>query len=183
MAGGILGVLATTLPWATVSGGGFAVALSGSEVTGGLGQALALALIAGAVAQFLLRRGAKIAMAVVLALLGVFMVVLALAGRNVDPGMARAELRAVSLAEPVVTGHLLGPLLYACAGVVAVAGAFLGARAVTAATRFDRSPQRQRSTWERLDDGTDPTVDDVDTGGINAGEPTQWGSTDREDDS
>ncbi len=156
---GILALIATSMPWATVSGGGFSMALSGTDVTGGLGQALALTLLAGAFARLLLRRRARIAMSAVVGLLGVALIALAIGGRGVDPAMARSQLRAVSLADPSITSHPFGPVLFGVAGLVALAGAVLGARTAPARTRFERSDHQDLTAWEQFDKGLDPTAD------------------------
>lgn len=180
---GVLGLIAASLSWATVAGGGFEVRLSGADVTGGLGQALAATTLAGAVAQLLLRGRARLAMGVIVALLGVAMVIVAVAGRTVDSDVVRAQLRTVSLSEPTVTVNLLGPVLFGLAGALAATGALLTAWGQGRPARFERKPVGELSAWEQIDRGMDPTVADSGVASIGDSDGRQWTPTDRKGES
>lgn len=164
LAGALIALVAANLPWAVVSGGGRDVPLSGADVTGGLAQALALTLLAGWGAVSLLRGRARAVFALVLALAGLGAVAVAVTGRAVSEEAARAALRTVSLADPVLAEQWWMPALYGLGGALAVVGGVLTARAAarssrTGAARFDRSVREDGSDWERLDAGDDPTLD------------------------
>lgn len=178
---GVLGLISINLSWAKVSGGGFDLDVSGVDVTAGLGQALALTLLAGWLVLLVLRRWGRVVMSALIGLVGVAMMALAAFGHGVDAETARTRLRTVSLAEPVVTIVWWAPALFGLAGAIAVAGAVLGARGVPGRRRFERTPGPEASPWDRLDAGEDPTAGASD-GGVPPGDGTEWAQAEGEDD-
>lgn len=178
---GVLALVSINLTWVRVSGGGFALDVSGADVTAGLGQALALTLLAGWLVLLALRSWGRVIMSALIGLIGLAMIALAAFGHGLDVETARMRLRTVSLADPVVTIVWWAPALFGLAGAIAVVGAVLGARGVPGRRRFERAPDPEASPWDRLDAGEDPT-----TGAADAGVPpddgTQWAQAEGEDD-
>lgn len=109
------------------------------------------------------------------------MIALAVLGHDVDAETARAELRTVSLAEPLVTVQWWAPALFGVAGALAVAGAALLARTGPAPRSFERSAGTDPTAWEQLDAGDDPTTAGADDGGASDAEETQWAQAEGED--
>jgi uncharacterized membrane protein (TIGR02234 family) len=178
---GILALVSINLTWARVSGGGFDVDVSGVEVTAGLGQALALTLLAGWLVLLVLRRWGRAIMSALIGLIGVAMVALAILGHDIDDATARARLRTVSLADPVVTIVWWAPALFGLAGAIAVAGAALGTRGVSGSRRFERTPGPEATAWDQLDAGEDPTTGAF-GGGVTPDDGTEWDQAEGEDD-
>lgn len=175
---GLLAVIASAQPWWRAAGAesansGESVSFSGTEATGGLSQALALVVLAGALLSLVLATRGRRVLAVLLAVAGLGVVVLG--GLRLPPSdiAVRTRFRQVSLVEQFVLDATAWPWSYALAGIGVMVGAALlwifSPRWPTGGRRFERSsrsdpPSRAAAaadpaeTWRTLDAGLDPTV-------------------------
>lgn len=171
-----LGFVASAQPWWRASGDGAAVSFNGSDVTGGLCQALAAVALAGVLLVLVLRvRGRRI-LGVALALTGIGMIVTGAWVSAPDADTVRSRVRQVSLTDQFALDATAWPWVYTVAGLLVLAGAvflWLGAPGWSArVARFDRTtsgrPERPAPTdlaedparaWKDLDAGRDPTTE------------------------
>lgn len=186
LVGAGLGFVASAQPWWRATGDGAAVTFSGSDVTGGLCQALAAVALAGVLLVLVLRvRGRRI-LSVALALTGVGMIVTGALQSAPDADTVRSRVRQVSLTDQFALSTTAWPWVYATAGLLVLTGAVLlwwGApRWVARVSRFERTTPAAADlsddparAWKDLDAGLDPTTDpDVRPSGQRATmEPTQ----------
>lgn len=175
--------MASSQPWWRASGDGAAVTFSGSDVTGGLCQALAAVALAGVLLVLVLKARGRRILAGALALTGVGMLVTGAWVSAPDADTVRSRVRQVSLTDQFALDASAWPWVYAAAGLVVLAGAvllWLGAPRWSArVSRFERTPAARTDgaeppldlgddparAWKDLDAGLDPTSDpDVRTG-------------------
>ncbi len=153
-------------PWALVRAGQAEVAVTGTEVTGGLIQALAIAVLAGWLLGLTLRRKGRRIVGGVVSVLGlaVAAVSLLLAAPSVE--LARERLRTVSLAADFSVASTWWPQACAASGLIIAVGGLLTTRGRSGAGRFERGAAKvERTTWDRIDAGEDPTLGgDLDAG-------------------
>lgn len=163
-------------PWWRASGDGAAVTFSGSDVTGGLGQALAAVTLAGVLLVLVLRARGRRVLAVALAATGLGMVTTGAWVSAPAADTVRDRVRQVSLTDQFELSVTAWPWVYVAAGVLVLTGAVLlwwGApRWAARVARFDRSTtpgapaaapanlsEDPARVWKDLDAGLDPTVD------------------------
>jgi len=185
LAGAGLGFVASAQPWWRASGDGAAVSFSGSDVTGGLCQALAAVALAGVLLVLVLRARGRRILAVALALTGLGMVISGALQSAPDADTVRSRVRQVSLTDQFALTTTAWPWVYVVAGLLVLAGAVLlwiGAprwtarvsrferatagnaadattgNATTGATTVDLADDPARA-WKDLDAGLDPTTD------------------------
>lgn len=185
LVGAGLGFVAAARPWWRASGDGADVAFSGSDVTGGLAQALAAVTLAATLLVLVLRTRGRRALALAVAATGLGMVATGVLQTAPDASAVRDRVRQISLTDQFALVGTGWPLGYAVAGLVVALGAVLlwwGApRWVARVTRFERdagagspgagaaktSPADLNDdparVWKELDAGRDPTLADGDT--------------------
>jgi len=171
-----LGFVASAQPWWRATGNGASVAFSGSDVTGGLCQALAAVTLAGVLLSLVLKVRGRRVLAVLLAATGLGMIVTGSRVSAPDADSVRNRVRQSSLTDQFALSATWWPWVYLVAGALVLLGAVLlwwGApRWASRAARFDRSgPDAGRATdldatldddparvWKDLDAGLDPTA-------------------------
>ncbi|HEY5848165.1 MAG TPA: Trp biosynthesis-associated membrane protein [Microlunatus sp.] len=189
-AAGLLALVASAQPWWRAVGdgaesAGATVAFSGSDVTGGLSQALAVVVLAGVLLTLVLAATGRRVVAILLGLTGAAGAVLGALGQQPSEAAVRSRFRQVSLVEQFSLSGTAWPWIYAAAGVLVAAGAVLlwrGApRWPQRGQRFQRpgepsiptaaptaGPEAQTAmadpslVWRALDAGQDPTVEPED---------------------
>lgn len=176
--GAALAVIASNLTWVTVSGGGQTVAVSGADVSDSLTQALSFTAVAAWLLLLVVRQWGRWILAGVLAALGIAMIAVAVFRHSLSDEQARLALRAVSLADASTTSSIIGPTLFAAAGIILAASAVMIAVATAKKRQSANSAPRQRSAWEQLDAGLDPT-----NGSADEQHQEQWPEHGRKDES
>jgi uncharacterized membrane protein (TIGR02234 family) len=170
LAGGALALIASAQPWWRALGDGAAMKVTGSQATGGLSQALAIAALAATLLMLALRsRGRR----VVAALLLVVSAGTALTGGfwlQPRPNAVPAQLGHGGIFDDLGLTPTAWPWIYALAGVVIAAGAVV--TMISAATwpngsdRFQKEPDKVQASedpaelWKAMDAGVDPTTED-----------------------
>lgn len=149
--------------WYRTAGHGF----TGTEITDGAGEALALAALAGVAVTLLLGVWGRRVVGVLVAVLGLGVLLVSAARRTPTP----AQLEQVLGVRDTPGSPTAWPWLCVAAGaVVAVVGASFVTRAHrwrSPSDRFERTPARSPSAvsssldaWKALDAGADPTAFD-----------------------
>lgn len=146
--GAVLALVSGSRAWWRAAGTGVSVAFTGTETTGGLAQALALVVLAGALLALVLRSRGRRVLGVLLVLTGVGVVVLGLTRPRPASGTVRSRVLEVSLADQFALVGTPWPFLYGAAGLLVVAAAVLmtltAARWPSRAARFERPDVRQQ---------------------------------------
>lgn len=168
--GAVLALVAGSRAWWRAAGSGVSVVFTGTEASGGLAQALALVVLAGALLGLVLRSRGRRVLGVLLVLTAAGVVVLGLTRPRPAPGTVRSRVLEVSLADQFALVGTAWPYVYAAAGLLILAAA--GLMALTAprwpsrAARFERpvagtadSADEPAVVWRLLDAGVDPTAD------------------------
>ncbi len=177
LAGGLLGVVASAQPWWRAAGAGTRVAFKGTEATGGLSQALAVVVLAGALLVLVLRVRGRRVVAGLLAVVAAGVVLVGALRLRPTADAVRTKVREVSLIDQYALSSTAWPYVYALAGLGMLLGAvllWLGAPQWTVRPdRFDRigtevgvsAENDPAGVWTALDAGFDPTADpsDADT--------------------
>lgn len=168
-----VGFVASSQPWWRASGDGAAVSFTGSDVTGGLGQALAAVALAGVLLVLVLKTRGRRVLAVLLALTGLGLIAAGVLQTAPDAETVRNRVRQVSLTDQFALTTTPWPWVSAAAGLIVLGGAVLlwcGSPGWTVrASRFERPtpgspPVRDLAedparVWKELDGGLDPTED------------------------
>lgn len=175
--GAVLALVAGSRAWWRASGTGVDVGFTGTETTGGLAQALALVVLAGALLGLVLRARGRRVLGVLLALAGAGAVAVGLTRPRPASGTVQSRVLEVSLADQFALVGTPWPYVYAAAGAAVVAAAVLmtatAARWPSRAARFERPGQEGQAgstpatrsddpatLWRSLDRGVDPTLDE-----------------------
>lgn len=171
-----LGFAASAQPWWRATGSGASVTFSGSDVTGGLCQALAAVTLAGVLLILVLKARGRRVLAVLIGVTALGMVVTGGRVSAPEADSVRSRVRQLSLTDQFALSATWWPWVYLAAGVLVAAGAVLlwwGApRWGSRVARFDRSAgDASRSAdpgaaldddparvWKDLDAGLDPTA-------------------------
>jgi uncharacterized membrane protein (TIGR02234 family) len=187
-----VGFLACAQPWWRTSGDAAAATFSGSDATGGLGQALAAVTLAGTLLVLVLRSRGRRVLALLLAATGLGMIVAGARQSAPAADSVRSRVRQVSLTDRFALDVTGWPWAYATAGLLVLTGAALlwwGApRWADRGARFDRagsaSPGRAADlnedpgrAWKDLDAGLDPTFDPAERSGDPDVRPASEGDT------
>jgi hypothetical protein len=169
VAGVALSFLAGSQPWWRAEAGGVEATFSGTESTGGITQALAFVVAAGALLLLTMSVRGRQVVAALLALVGVSMAVLGLIRGRPSAEAVRQQVRTVSLADQFSLSATAWPWIYVVAGVAVVLAAILTLLGSGSwpprATRFERgtpmkSPgEHPAEAWQAMDAGLDPTAD------------------------
>jgi uncharacterized membrane protein (TIGR02234 family) len=189
--GAVLALVAGSRAWWRAAGAGVSVTFTGTESTGGLAQALALVVLAGALLGLVLRSRGRRVLGVLLVLTGAGVVVLGLTRPRPASGTVRSRVLEVSLADQFALAGTAWPYVFGVAGLLVVGAA--GVMALTAprwpsrAARFERPGAGQLPgqvapsapdgvaddgrrdddpavLWRLLDAGVDPTAPDEQAG-------------------
>ena len=188
-AAGVLALISSAQPWWRAVGdgaesAGATVAFSGSDVTGGLSQALAVVVLAGVLLILVLAATGRRVVAILLGLTGAAGAALGGLGQQPSDAVVRSRFRQVSLVEQFSLSGTAWPWIYAAAGVLVVAGAVLLWRGAPhwpqRGQRFQRPGAGEQSVpeaipetgspagavmadpsqvWRALDAGQDPTLE------------------------
>lgn len=172
--GGLLALVASAQPWWRATGNATDIALRGTEVTGGLSQALGVVALAGVLLALSLQARGRRVLAGLLGLTGLGMVVVGGLRLRPSADVVRTRVRHVTLADQFALDGTAWPEVYAVAGVLVLAGSALLAvgagRWPRRTPRFDRTTPAAASpvpvdlnadparAWQTLDAGGDPTV-------------------------
>jgi len=178
--GAVLALVAGSRAWWRAAGTGVSVAFPGTEATGGLAQALALVVLAGALLGLVLRGRGRRVLGVLLVLAGVGILVLGASRPRPASGAVRTRVLEVSLADQFALVGTAWPYVYAAAGLLVLAAAAVmtltAPRWPSRASRFerpavgapgegqpvaavaDRRDDDPAALWRLLDAGVDPTV-------------------------
>ena len=169
LAGAALSFLAGSQPWWRAEADGLEATFSGTQSTGGVSQALAFVVAAGALLLLTMSVRGRQVVAALLALVGVSMAVLGLIRGRPSAEAVRQQVRTVSLADQFSLSATAWPWIYALAGVAVVLAAMitlLGSASWPRRTpRFERgtpmkSPgEHPAEAWQAMDAGLDPTAD------------------------
>jgi uncharacterized membrane protein (TIGR02234 family) len=169
--GGVMALIASAQPWWGATGEGVAVTFTGTQVTAGLSQALAIVALAGTVLMLVLRSGGR---RVVGALLLLVALGIALAGGlRLQPSAdaVRSQVREVSLVDAFRLNTTAWPWIFAFAGFVIAVGAAVtmitAGRWPARSNRFQpqlgqaapASSEDSAELWKAMDAGADPTTD------------------------
>ncbi|SDE21804.1 Trp biosynthesis-associated membrane protein [Auraticoccus monumenti] len=166
VASGLL-LVSASQAWVAVTASGAATSLSGTDVTGGLSQALAVVPPLGLLLALTLRARGRQLVGVLLVLVGLGAVLLGLRPPAPSPTQVEAALSAVSLAEDWQTSVTSWPRVFALAGALLVVAAVVVVRRAprwpSRASRYEVGDPPVRSddpadAWRALDRGEDPTV-------------------------
>ncbi|HEY0237256.1 MAG TPA: Trp biosynthesis-associated membrane protein [Friedmanniella sp.] len=179
--GAVLALVAGSRAWWRAAGTGVSVTFSGTESSGGLAQALALVVLAGALLGLVLRSRGRRVLGILLVLTGSGVVVLGLMRSRPASGTVRTRVLEVSLADQFALTGTPWPYVYAVAGLLVVAAAAVMAltapRWPSRAGRFERpvavepgqplaattgpnlpGDEDPAALWRLLDAGVDPTA-------------------------
>lgn len=179
--GAVLALVAASRAWWRAAGTGVSVSFPGTEATGGLAQALALVVLAGALLGLVVRSRGRRVLGVLLALAGAGVVVLGVLRPRPSSSTVQSRVLQVSLADQFALVGTPWPYVYAAAGALVLAAAVLmtatAARWPTRAARFERSPGAAAAVdpddpatlWRSLDAGVDPTTEGDAAGGSSDG--------------
>lgn len=163
-----LGLVAGSQPWWRADAAGVDASFSGTESTGGISQALALVVAAGALLLLTLSVRGRQVVAALLALVGCGMAVLGVLRVRPSAEAVRDQIRTISLAEELSLSTTAWPWVYAAAGAVVVLAALITVlrsdRWPGRTTRFERATSSSAGedpagAWQAMDAGLDPTAD------------------------
>ncbi|MGI3781584.1 MAG: Trp biosynthesis-associated membrane protein [Janthinobacterium lividum] len=162
--GAVLALVSGSRAWWRAAGTGVSVAFTGTETTGGLAQALALVVLAGALLGLVLRSRGRRVLGVLLVLAGAGVLVLGLTRPRPAAGTVQSRVLEVSLADQFALLGTAWPYAYAAAGLVVLAAAGLmaltAARWPSRAARFERPPAGQPARSEQpVPSGADADAD------------------------
>ena len=172
LTGGGLAVVAAAQPWWRAVGEGVSTTFSGTEVTAGLSQALAVVVLAGTLLMLVLRARGRRVVGVLLGLVGAGIAVAGLLRQAPSADAVRNQVREVSLVDQFALQATAWAWVYAAAGFITAVGAVLTVASArswpTRPDRFNRAdaPVRPVSAnddpmdvWKALDAGLDPTTE------------------------
>jgi len=173
--GGILGLISSAQPWWRASGEGVLVKFTGTQVTGGLSQALAIVALAGTLLMLVLQARGRRVIGAVLLLVGLGFVLTGTLRLQPSADAVRSQVREVSLVDAFQLSVTAWPWIFALSGVVIVTGAVVTMITAThwpaRSERFQAGQVAGRPTnsddpaelWKAMDAGADPTAHDHDT--------------------
>ena len=167
--GAALGMVAGSQPWWRAEAAGLDASFSGTESTGGISQALAFVVAAGALLLLTLSVRGRQVIAALLALVGCSMAVLGVLRVRPSAEAVRDQIRTISLADQFSLSATAWPWVYAAAGAVVVLAALItilrSDRWPRRTTRFERATavssagEHPAEAWQAIDAGLDPTAD------------------------
>ena len=162
MVGAALGPVAGSQPWWRAEAAGLDASFGGTESTGGISQALAFVVAAGALLLLTRSVRGRQVIAALLALVGCSMAVLGVLRVRPSAEAVRDQIRTISLADQFSLSPTAWPWIYAAAGAVVVLAALITVlrsdRWPRRTTRFERAtavgsadehPQKRGKRWTR----------------------------------
>ena len=123
--GGILGLISSAQPWWRASGEGVLVKFTGTQVTGGLSQALAIVALAGTLLMLVLQARGRRVIGAILLLVGLGLVLSGTLRLQPSADAVRSQVREVSLVDAFQLSVTAWPWIFALSGVAIVTGAVL----------------------------------------------------------
>jgi uncharacterized membrane protein (TIGR02234 family) len=168
LVGGALAVLASAQPWWRGPGEGAAVKFTGSMVTGGLSQTLAIVALTGTLLMLVLRSRGRRVIGGVLVLVGFGVAVVAGFWMQPRTDAIRSQVSTLDTFHPSTT---VWPWIAVLAGALIAAGAALtmitAGNWSSAAERFRAGSNQAQADpggdpaelWKAMDAGVDPTAD------------------------
>ena len=179
LVGGALALICSAQPWWRATGEGVVMKFTGTQVTGGLSQALGIVSLAGTLLMLVLKARGRRVVGALLLLVGMGVVLTGAFRLRPSADAVRSQVREVSLADVFQLGVTAWPWAFALSGVLIVAGAAL---TIATAGRWPSQNERFRpevgpakgtmqlagiddpaGLWKAMDAGADPTADDHDT--------------------
>jgi uncharacterized membrane protein (TIGR02234 family) len=172
--GGALALVASGQSWWRATGEGAAVKFTGTQVTAGLSQALAIVALAGTLLMLALRTRGRRVVGALLVFVGLGLALVGGLRLRPSPDAVRIQAHEVSLADTFRLNTTAWPWIFAFAGVlIAVGGVVTMITAASWPSRSDRFQPRLSQTvpatsedsaelWKAMDAGVDPTADDHD---------------------
>ena len=169
--GGILGLISSAQPWWRASGEGVLVKFTGTQVSGGLSQALAIVALAGTLLMLVLQARGRHVIGAVLLLVGLGLVLTGTLRLQPSADAVRSQVREVSLVDAFQLSVTAWPWIFALSGVVIVTGAVMTMITAThwpaRSERFHAGQVTGRQAnyddpaelWKAMDAGADPTTD------------------------
>jgi uncharacterized membrane protein (TIGR02234 family) len=139
LVGGVLALTSSAQPWWRATGEGVVVKFTGSQVTGGLSQALGIVALAGTLLMLVLQVRGRRVVAAMLLLVGVGLVLAGALRLQPSADAVRSQVREISLVDAFQLSLTAWPWLFILSGALIVSGAALAM--ITAA----RWPSRLRS--------------------------------------
>lgn len=170
LVGGVLALMSSAQPWWRATGEGVVVKFTGTQVTGGLSQALGIVALAGTLLMLVLQVRGRRVVAAMLLVVGVGLVLAGALRLQPSADAVRSQVREISLVDAFQLSLTAWPWLFILSGALIVSGAALAM--ITAA----RWPSRLRSfspapsvgepvnaddpaeLWKAMDAGADPTI-------------------------
>jgi len=175
LVGGVLALMASAQPWWRATGDGVVVRFTGTQVTGGLTQALAIVALAGTLLMLVLQVRGRRVVAAMLFLVGVALVLAGALRLQPSADAVRGQMREVNLVDAFQLSVTAWPWLFMLSGVLVVSGAIVtmisAARWPSRSRGFDPASSAGQPVnlddpaelWKALDAGTDPTVGTADS--------------------
>jgi uncharacterized membrane protein (TIGR02234 family) len=172
LVGGALAMLASAQPWWRGPGEAAAVKFTGSQVTGGLSQALAMVALVGTLLVLVLRTRGRRLIGGVLVLVGLGVALVAGLWMQPRTDVIRSQVSTLDAFNPATT---VWPWICVLAGALIVAGAALtmitAGNWSAAAEHFQAGSNKAQlnptdepaELWKAMDAGVDPTANDRDT--------------------
>jgi uncharacterized membrane protein (TIGR02234 family) len=168
--GGALALVGSAQTWWRATDEGVVLRFSGTQVTGGLSQALAIVALAGTLLMLALRPRGRRVVGTLLLLVGSGLAVVGVLGLQPSADPVGSEVHGVSLAETFQLSRTVWPWLFAVSGALVAIGAVL--TMITAgswparSSRFQPGQSRAEvqatedpaALWKALDAGADPTI-------------------------
>lgn len=149
LAGGLLGLVATSRPWWRIHSDTSSPHLTGTDSTGGLSQALMMVVLAGVLLCLVLRSRGRRVLAAILAIGGAAALALGASHPRPSTGKIEQRLREVTLSDRFDLVITAWPWLFAAAGVLILLGAITMLATAqhwpTRSDRFARSDSFSRS--------------------------------------
>jgi uncharacterized membrane protein (TIGR02234 family) len=169
LVGAALALVAGGRPWWRAEVAGLDASFSGTESTGGISQALAFVVAAGALLLLTLSVRGRQVVAALLALVGCGMAVLGVLRVRPSAEAVRDQVRTISLADQFSLSATAWPWVYAAAGAVVVLAGLITVmrsdRWPRRITRFERATaassadEHPAEAWRAMDAGLDPTAE------------------------
>ena len=169
LVGGAVAMFASAQPWWRGLGEASALKLTGTQVTGGLCQALAIVALAGALLMLVLRRQGRRVLGVVLLLVGIGVALVGGFWMQPRADAVRSQLGHVGVLNSFRLTVTAWPWISVLAGALIAAGGVLTiitAGSWPSAARFQQESGKARLTksddsaelWKAFDAGVDPTT-------------------------
>jgi hypothetical protein len=169
LVGAALGFVAGSQPWWRAEAAGLNATFSGTQSTGGISQALAFVVAAGALLLLTLSVRGRQVVAALLLMVGASMAVLGVLRLRPSAEAVRDQVRTISMADQFSLSATAWPWVYAAAGALVVVAAMItllrSGDWSRPTARFERgtpasSPgEYAAEAWRAMDAGLDPTAD------------------------